>query len=122
MDPATVMGRLWEIENDLAEKQVELEQLAEDLARTRRDWDRRMAMAVTIANGNSKEIREANSLLAIIATGDGIYEKLTDEEARFGGLQAAMRSLEKRASIGQSILRALTQEAFRSNSEPAWSK
>lgn len=122
MDPATVMGRLWEIETDLAERQVDLEAVAESLARTKRDWDYRMAKALVVAQGASAEVRRANALLAIVAGEDDIYERLTDEEAKYGALKAAMGSLEARASIGQSILRSLTQEANRANVSPAWGK
>lgn len=123
MDPASVIRRLAEIEGSLALKQGFFESAADDLARSRRDWDRRMAGALVAADGSSKEIRESNALLAILATEDGLklYERLTDAEARHNAVKAAVNSLSARASIGQSILRSLTNEAQRSAMQPAWS-
>lgn len=122
MDPAAVIRRLADIEMELALKQPFFEQAADDLARCRKEWDHRMARALVVAEGASKEVRESNALLAILASGDDLYDRLTDAEARHAAVKAATSSLQARASIGQSILRALTQEQTRSNLQPAWSQ
>lgn len=107
--PAAVMGRLAEIESDLAGRQNEYEDVADKLARVKREWDKRMATALVGAKGSSKELREAEALLAILAAGDDIYERLTDAEARYSALKVVTGSLSERASIGQSILKAQTR-------------
>jgi hypothetical protein len=103
--PAAVMGRLAEIENDLAERQNQYESAAEDRARLTRDWDKRLAIHQKTAKGPNSETRKATALVAAIEQ-DDTYEKLTDAEARYDALRVVTRTLETRATIGQSILRA----------------
>jgi len=122
MDPATVMKTLADVEADLAIRQVELESIADEKVRVQRDMDKTMARATVVAQGASKEIRQSNALLAVVTSGSDLYERLTNLDARYESLKAAMRALETRASIGQSILRALTNEANRSSRDPAWSQ
>lgn len=124
MEPGAVMRRLLDVEMELALKQPFYEQAADDMARLRRRWDHRMANALVAAEGSSKEIRESNALLAILASEDGgkLYEALADAEARYGAVKAATNSLSARASIGQSVLKALTQEMNRSGLQPQWSQ
>ena len=122
MDPATIMKTLADIEADLAIRQVELESIADEKVRVQRNMDKTMARAVVVAQGSSKEIRQSNALLAVITSGSDLYERLTNLDARYESLKVAMRALETRASIGQSILRALTNETNRSSRDPAWSQ
>lgn len=120
MEPAEVQRRLWDIEEEMATKQPWYEEAADVLARVKREWDVRMAKALVVAEGSSKEQRESTALLAIVASDDDLYERLTDAEAKHNALRAVMASLQARASIGQSILRSLTQEMNRSTGALAW--
>jgi hypothetical protein len=105
--PGAVIDRLDEIERDLAERQPDFEQAADDRARAVRDWDRRLALHMKRATGSNSEARKANGFVAAIEQDNGqLYEQLQDAEARYDALRVVMRTLETRATIGQSILRA----------------
>lgn len=104
-NPQLVVERLVAIEEDLETRQGEYEQAADDRARTVRDWDKRLATHQKTAKGPNADSRKAFALVAAIEQ-DELYERLTDAEARFDALRVVMRTLETRASIGQSILRA----------------
>ena len=103
--PGAVVDRLDEIERDLANRQPEYEQAADDRARLVRDWDKRLAIHQRTAKGSNSEVRKAVALASAIEQ-DDLYERLKDAEARFEALRVVMRTLETRATIGQSILRA----------------
>lgn len=99
------MERLAEIENDLATRQNDYEQAASDRARAVRNWDKRIAIHQRTATGANAEVRKAVALCVAIEQ-DDLYAELTDAEARYDALKVVTRTLETRASIGQSILRA----------------
>jgi hypothetical protein len=103
--PHTVVGRLEEIERDLAERMNDYEQAADDRARKIRDWEKRLAIHQKTANGANAEVRKATALVAAIEQ-DGLYEELSDAEARYDALRVVVRVLETRATIGMSILRS----------------
>lgn len=103
--PAAVMARLAEIENDLAERQNEYEQAASDKARLVRDWEKRYASHRVTAKGNDAEARKAAALGAAIDQ-DDLWERLKQAEGTFEACKVVVGVLDKRASIGQSILRA----------------
>lgn len=103
--PGAVLERLAEIEEDMANRQTEYQQAADDRARLTRDWDKRLAIYQRTAKGPNSEVRKAVALGAAIDH-DNLYERLTDAEGRFEALRVVMRTLETRATIGQSILRA----------------
>lgn len=122
MNPAAVMTRLQEIDDDLAERQPGFEKASGDLARLKRDIDYRMAKCLVVAQGSSEKTREANALIALVAANPELWEQYKDAEAQHGALRAAINTLQARASIGQSLLRSLSQEQNRSSQEPAWTK
>jgi hypothetical protein len=99
------MGRLTEIENDLAVRQGDYERAATDRARLTRDWERRLAICGTRSKGSSADVRKSAALVMAIEQ-DDLYERLSDAEARFDALRVVMKVLETRATIGMSILRA----------------
>ena len=103
--PQTVMGRLSEIEQDLAHRQNDFEQAADERARLIRDWEKRLAICGMRASASSADRRRAMALVAAIEQ-DDLYERLSDAEARYDALRVATRVLEQRATIGMSILRA----------------
>lgn len=104
--PAAVMNRLSQIEDDLAERQNAYEDAADELARATRAFNLRFAQAMVVAQGGSEKTREAQALIAVAAAEDGVYERLTNAEAAYKALKAAIGTMESRATIGQSILRA----------------
>jgi hypothetical protein len=104
-NPGLVMRRLAEIENDLAERQNEYEQAADDRARLVRDWERRIATATAQAKGGDANARK-QAALVMAATQDDLYDRLKDAEARFAALHAVVKVLETRSTIGMSILRS----------------
>ena len=104
-NPHTVQGRLQEIEQDLATRQLDYEQAAGDKARLIRDWDKRFAICMVRAQGSNEATRKAHALIAAIEQ-DDLYERLKDAEARFESLRAVIGTLEKRLMIGLGILRS----------------
>ena len=104
-NPHAVMGRLSDIENDLAMRQNEYEQVADARARLIRDWEKRLAIHGRTAKGGSADVRKANALSAAIEQ-DDLYERLSDAEARYDALKVVNKVLETRSVIGMSILRA----------------
>jgi hypothetical protein len=109
------LRRLEEIEADLAERQNDIEDAALQWFRAKRDREKSWAEAFIEATGTVPE-RKAKADLAVEGIG-------VEEEARYEAGKAVTRVLETRASIGQSILRSQTREAFGSSTAvaPAWS-
>lgn len=103
--PQQVLERLEAIEREMALRQLEHEESAASKARLMRDWDKRMAICMVHAKGSNAETRKAHALVAAIEQ-DDLYERLTDAESTFAACSTAERSREKRAMIGQSILKA----------------
>jgi hypothetical protein len=96
--PAAVQSRLEEIENDLATRQGEYETAALSWFRAKRDREKRRAQEFMKGHGTVAErSAKADELTAEIGV---------EDEAKYEALKAVMRTLETRASIGQSILRS----------------
>lgn len=104
-DPVQVQQRLAAIEHDLQTRQGEYETAADNRARLIRDWDHRFAICMATAKGSNAESRKASALVTAIEK-DDLYERLKDAEARFEASKVVVRTLETRATIGQSILRS----------------
>lgn len=100
-----VIERLEAIEQDLGSRQGEYEKAADDRARLVRDWDKRLAIHQRTAKGPNADSRKAIALSTAIEQ-DDLYERLKDAEARYDSLKVVMRTLETRATIGQSLLKA----------------
>jgi hypothetical protein len=96
-NPAAVVHRLEQIERDLAIRQGALEAAALGWFRAKRDRERQRALAFIAAEGT---VAERNA----IADRDTAMLG-APEEAEWEALKAVVRTLETRASIGQSILR-----------------
>jgi hypothetical protein len=105
LTPAIVLSRLAEIEEDLGHRQLAFEEAAEGFYRAKRDFELELATARLDAQGTVQE--RADRALLSLAKGD-TYKRLIISEASYEGAKAAMRTLETRASIGQSILRSQT--------------
>lgn len=97
-DPGLVLGRLEAIENDLAARQNAYEAAAFAWYRAKRDKEHKRAVAFMKAEGTVAE-RQAQADIETARVG-------MQEEAEYEATKAVMRTLETRASIGQSILRS----------------
>lgn len=96
--PNAVMARLAEIENDLANRQNLLEEAALDWYRAKRDREKARAVQFLSAEGT---VAERQAIADRETATDG-----KQEEALYESLRAVVRTLETRASIGQSLLKA----------------
>jgi hypothetical protein len=111
LPPQMVIARLAEIDADLQSRQNEYEKAARDFARQTRELELHKAKAFMQAEGPVEQ-RKQEAILAMSAPAPGEdmastpYALLKDAEARYEGCKVAVRVLETRASIGQSILRA----------------
>lgn len=103
--PAQVMGRLQEIEHDLAERQNEYEEAAAAKARLTRDWDYRFAICMKKSTGSNAEARKATAFVMAVEM-DDLYRDLTDAESSYDALRVVVKTLETRSTIGMSILRS----------------
>jgi hypothetical protein len=96
--PQAVLERLEQIEHDLAVRQNAYEAAALAWYRAKRDKEKGHATAYLAATGPVHE-RKAHADLATATIG-------VAEEAEYEAIKAVVRTLETRASIGQSILRS----------------
>ncbi len=96
--PALVMARLEEIERDLAIRGNQFEEAAREYVRLKRDREHARAAAFLKATGTVAE-RQAKADVATVTIG-------VEAEGRFEGLKGVMRTLDTRAGIGMSILKA----------------
>ena len=96
--PQQVQERLEAIEHDLAVRQNAYEAAALAWFRAKRDKEHRWARAYMEATGPAHE-RKAQADLAVALVG-------VTEEAEYEAMKAVIRTLETRATIGQSLLRS----------------
>lgn len=106
--PAAVLERLAEIEGDLAARQNALERAAMTWYREKRDREKSRAEVFLRADGT---VAERNAAADIATATHGVQA-----EAEYEALKAVVRTLETRASIGQSILKAQTTQAYSARS------
>ena len=97
--PTAVMNRLAEIEADLANRQGALESAARNWFRAKRDREKERAIVFINAHGTVAE-RNAQADRETCLNG-------VEAEAEWEALKAVTRTLETRASIGQTLLRVL---------------
>ena len=103
--PAAIVAALEAIDEDLAQRQNQLEQAADDRARLIRDWERRLALSTAQARGGDANARK-QAALVLAAEQDDLYERLTVAEGRYAGLAAVVRVLDTRSTIGMALLKA----------------
>lgn len=101
-----ILGRLEAIEQDLADRQGDYENAANDFHRYTRDFELRVARTTLQVNADTATEKKWRALDAIAAADDDLYENLKNAEGTYEGCKAAIRVLEQRASIGQSLLKA----------------
>lgn len=105
MEPAAIMARLDEIERDLGSRQNDLEKAAGDRARLIRDWEKRLAISSAVAQGRDAKARE-KAALVLAAEQDDLYDRLTEAEGAFAALQAVVRVMDTRSTIGMALLKS----------------
>jgi len=96
--PAQVMARLEEIESDLANRQNVLESAASQWFVAKRDREHKRAVEFLKAEGS---VAERNAIADRVTAREG-----AQQEAEYEALKAVVRTLDTRASIGMSLLRA----------------
>jgi len=96
--PAQVMARLEEIENDLANRQNVLESAACQWFVAKREREHKRAVEFLKAEGS---VAERNAIADRSTAREG-----AQQEAEYEALKAVVRTLDTRASIGMSLLRA----------------
>lgn len=99
-NPAAVMARLADIENDLAERQNAYERAARTWYTAQREINRQRALALLTADEKSITEKKARAELAAYDVEGAAAE------AEYEALKARVRMLETRATIGMSILKA----------------
>lgn len=99
--PAVVMTRLFAIENDLAERQNGYERAAGNWYTAQREIKRAHAIALLSSQKPSVTAQKAEADLAALAC-DGV-----EYEAEYEAFKAVIRVLETRATVLQSILKAM---------------
>lgn len=114
-----VMQRLHDIEVDLATRQPKLEADAGSYFRAKRDWEKAWASSYLKTEGTVEERRQ-KTILAMWST--DAYKALVSAEAAWEAAKAVERTLSTRASIGQSLLRAMAHEGDTSGVQPSWSR
>ena len=102
LTPAQIIERLESIEKDASDRQAKGEEAAEDYHRAKRDFELAYAREYIAAEGQPTE-RKQRATLALAKS--EAYFDLTAAEAVYEGWKAAMRTLELRTSIGQSLLK-----------------
>jgi hypothetical protein len=98
-----ITERLESIEQDAQDRQSKGEGAAEKFHKAKRDYELEYAKAFVQATGSPNE-RKQVALKAMDGT-ETMYA-LYEAEGAYEGWRAAMRTLELRASIGQSLLKS----------------
>jgi hypothetical protein len=107
--PGAIHDRLCEIENEMALKQNEYEAAALAHYRQRREKEKSWAeefMSCAFEGDRKRTVSEREAMADRQTALIGV-----EEEAQWEALRAVMRTLEARATIGQSLLRAQTRGA-----------
>lgn len=100
MNPADLIARLEQIDQDLAVRQAALEQAAAGWMRQKRDREKQHAEAFLTAKAGGMTVAEASA----VADRDTALIGL-EAEAEFEALKRVVAVLETRASIGQTLVR-----------------
>jgi hypothetical protein len=107
LTPGQIVERLEQIEADLAVRQSKGETAAENFYRAKRDYELAFAIKFMDATGTATE-RKQKAIKAM--QDDPAHFDLIEHEGAYEGWKAATRTLETRASIGQSLLRAQREQ------------
>lgn len=118
MDYHALIGRLEEIERDLANRQADGETAADDFHERKREHELRWAQTYLETQGTVEERRQQTILKLY---GSQEYKQFIAAQAQYDGWKAVNRVLEARASVAQSLLRAQTRETQQGGQQPSWS-
>lgn len=113
-----VNARLMAIERELEEKSSGWEDYEEELIRAQAEADKEEAKALLGTDRGNAEGRKADALLTTVKSGK--YDRLVEAKVKREVARKRESTLDKRASILQSRLRAMTREASQSGQQPAW--
>jgi multidrug resistance efflux pump len=97
-----IQQRLEQIEQDVFDRQAKGESAAEAFHKAKRDYELEYAKKFMNADGTVTE-RKLKATRAM--DNEPAYTELMECEGAYEGWRAAMRTLELRASIGQSLLK-----------------
>ena len=117
MTYAEIITRLEQIEEALAHLDVETDHPAAAYYRARRDYEYAWAQCYLKQEGTVDE-RKSRTIIALYSSKD--YKAFVTAEATYEAHKAKTRTLDTRASIGQSLLRAATREAPQHGPQPQW--
>lgn len=98
MNPVAMIDRLEQLERDLADRQATVEDLAVRWFKVKRDREKAYAIAFLAADGTTGQ-RDAQARLAAYDVDDGSVE------GEWEGAKAAIKAIETRASVGQTLVR-----------------
>jgi hypothetical protein len=100
--PAQLMARLEEIREDVARRRPEYERAGDDAKTGKREYEQEMAQARLQAEGTVQE-RSDRALLEVVKS--GAYKRFKVAEGRYEGLRAAHASMEMEAMILMALLK-----------------
>lgn len=102
LSPAQIMERLEGIERDLAIRQNEYEQVAENWTRAKREKELAWARGYTLASGGgAKNVTDKKAAAIEASELIGL-----DDEARYVGLKGVIDVMQTRSMIGMALLKA----------------
>lgn len=125
-----VIERLDEIMQDLVNRQESYEHAAEERIRYDKQVAKRLAsirLTLKFPEGGAKDTVQARAdkaITALAAADDELYAKWVEAEAMYASSKAAIDVLDKAATIGMSLLKALQREGESSDprKQPEWSR
>jgi hypothetical protein len=100
-----ITSRLEAIEQDAQERQESGEKAAEEFYKVKRDFELEYAKAFVAADG-APMVKKQKALESLEVQHRELYMRLKEKEGAYEGWKAALRTLELRASIGQSLLKS----------------
>jgi hypothetical protein len=113
-----ILERLGTIESELGNRAADGDEAAQSYYDTKRDFELAWAQKYMQVQGTVEE-RKQKTIQALWKSDD--YVKYVKAQGDYEGWKAATRVLETRASILQSLLKAVTAEAKQTGPQPQWS-
>jgi hypothetical protein len=114
--PGQLMSKLEAIDNDLAGKAHVVEDAAATNFKNKREWEKEWAETRARLRDEWRRAKikftvdELNDATLLAVVKSPFYKPFVTAEANYEAVRGVIRVLETRASIGQSLLRAMTKE------------
>ena len=114
-DAGQIMRRLVEIDQALSGSEGNpgvydrVQSAASAYYEKKRDWELAFATEYIEAEGSNQKERESKALVELAKK--DVYKDFIKAEGSYEGAKAALRTLETRVGIGQSLLRVVAKEA-----------